>query len=758
MRKILIIDDSKENLILLSNTLKDLISNCEITTCNDSRTAIEIAVKIKPDVILTDVLMPHLDGIELCELFRADETLKNIPIIILSGSNVDIEGRINCLKAGADVFLSKPIETTELVAQINAMLRLKIAEDDLKRKNINLKTELSVSEEKFINIADDSPNMIFINHQGKIKYANKACENITGYTIEEFYADEFDFKILIHPDDLEKIVIDFQNNLKGIEAPASEFKTIAKSGEKITVILNSKLISFEGEKAILGIMTDITERKAIEQELEYSEEKYRTIFEATGTATMLVKDDNKILQVNQQCVNLSGFSTAELVDYNWMKFAYVEDLPLMQRLFKIKNSKPGLIPDKIETRLIDKSGNIRNVIMTIKKIQNSNLNVVSMLDITDRKVAEKQVMASEIRFKKIFETSPISIWEEDFSGAYNYIQSLKKKGVTDFNEYFEQNFDEVILCAQKVKVLDVNDTTVTMFQAKSKSELIRDLNKIFTDKSLLLFKNQLVKIANQELYYNGTSENVTFGGKILDILLRWNVMPGFKNDYSHVLVTLIDITENEKYKRKIQNLLEEKEIILHEVHHRIKNNMASIESLFKIQVRTTEDEKVKKILMDAVSRLHGMRVLYDKLYRADNFQETAVKDYFSDLVSEIISLFPNGDKVTTETDIDNFMIPANLNFPICIIINELISNSMKYAFNDNSKKNLIKLTAKLKNKKVVIVVQDNGAGLPADFDVDNSEGFGMKLVKMLTDQINGNISFESKNGTKWILEFDTQES
>lgn len=895
MRKILMIDDRQENLIVFKETLQDLISDCEILTCSQPHQAYDLACSSLPDLIISDAFMPEIDGYEICRSCRTDKALKDIPIIILSGSRVDTDARIKFLDAGANIFLTKPIDAAELSAQVETMLRLKSVEDELKIQNIKLekqvetrtkelhnkmeyiqKTEqyyrnlfenafdaiilfdpeteklidlndqacklygyskdellktslsqltqdidrgrkqisktlsagfqkkfetvhrhkdgseiylesnskvinykgkkailavmrdvterkianqaLQENEEKFRLIADNSPNMIYINVNRRIVYANKICENIMRYKISELCDSSFDMMQLIHPDHHHLVKQNLSNHLQGQEISSYEIIILAKNGKNIPVIISTKLIHYKGEQAILGIVTDITKQKELQKEIDEKENRLRTILETTNEGVLAADlKTRKFVYANPEICEMFGYKSDEILQKN------VKDLHPLEALedviAKFEAQARGEIKLSANTPCRRKDGSIfyANISTSKAILDGLECNVGFFSDVTERRKIEAALRQSEVRYKRLFNASPISIWEEDFSKIYSYIQSLNKQGVTNFEEYFEQNIDEVRLCASKVKVLDVNDTTVNMFKPNSKEDFIKDLNKIFTEKSLIFFKDQLVKIANQESSYEGKSQNVTFDGEVLDIFLRWSVIPGYENDYSRVLVSLIDVSEQERAKQKIQTLLEEKELLLHEVHHRIKNNMASIESLFKMQSRNTNDERVKTAFIDAISRLRGMRVLYDKLYRTDNFRETKLKAFLPALVDEIVSLFPAKDNLSIHKEFADFMIPIDLNFPICLIINELISNSMKYAFKEDQNK-VIKISAKLAGNSVRIEIQDNGIGLPADFDLQTVNGFGLKLVQLLTKQINGNFTYQNNKGTKWILEFDPHKS
>jgi len=148
-----------------------------------------------------------------------------------------------------------------------------------------------------------------------------------------------------------------------------------------------------------------------------------------------------------------------------------------------------------------------------------------------------------------------------------------------------------------------------------------------------------------------------------------------------------------------------------------------------------------------------MTMLYDKLYLSAGFTEIAASDYLPDLVDEIIGNFPNAQNVAVEKNIDDFIINAKYLQPLGIIINELLTNTMKYAF-VNKGNGFISVSAKNTGRHVAITIQDDGNGIPESIPFENSTGFGLQLVQALTQQLQGSIRMERGNGTKFILEFE----
>ncbi len=234
-----------------------------------------------------------------------------------------------------------------------------------------------------------------------------------------------------------------------------------------------------------------------------------------------------------------------------------------------------------------------------------------------------------------------------------------------------------------------------------------------------------------------------------EINMRFAVIGGA----NRFVVTARDITERKQSEEKIKSLLVSKELLLNEVHHRIKNNMNTIKGLLTLQLLAEENPSAAASLRDAESRVQSMIMLYDRLYSTENFRELSVKEYLQPLTEEIVGSFPNSSKVKIETDIEDFILNVKTLSPLGIIVNELLTNMMKYAFTERDS-GVIKVSASVKGNLAVVYVQDNGVGMPETIDFKNSTGFGLELVNMLAEQIGGRIRIERREGTRFVLEFE----
>lgn len=294
------------------------------------------------------------------------------------------------------------------------------------------------------------------------------------------------------------------------------------------------------------------------------------------------------------------------------------------------------------------------------------------------------------------------------------------------------------LTFREMKGKEVNDKT-WYFVDENKIKLkIEDypVSKVISSKKEL--KNYLIGINRNDREYI-TWANV-------------NAVPLFdsNNILEKVLVNFVEITEEIEATKKIKKLLNEKEILLQETHHRIKNNMSVLRGIFSMESYSINNKEAKKVLDNASNRIMSMLVLYDYLYRNEITHNMSLKYYLSQLIDQIIRVHKNIISLKTNILLDDFKIHYKKISSIGIIINELFTNSIKYAFK-NKKSGIITIKIEKINKTLTIVYSDDGIGLPYNFDIEKCNSFGMKLINMLIKDMNGSITASSENGSKFII-------
>ena len=215
-----------------------------------------------------------------------------------------------------------------------------------------------------------------------------------------------------------------------------------------------------------------------------------------------------------------------------------------------------------------------------------------------------------------------------------------------------------------------------------------------------------------------------------------------------------DVTEQKLREEAISTALKEKETLLHEIHHRVKNNMQVINSLLKLQSNNIENEQTKEILKDSQSRVYAMSAVHETLHGSESLSEIDLLSYLSKITTSIFQTYSTDSRrIELNSDINNSPIILNQAYPLGLIINELISNSLKYAFPDE-REGEINVSLKKQDKELELTVMDDGIGMPDDFDWKNTKSLGLKLVRTLVEnQLDGSIEMESNNGTKFTIKF-----
>ncbi|MHC4266011.1 MAG: PAS domain S-box protein [Planctomycetota bacterium] len=265
---------------------------------------------------------------------------------------------------------------------------------------------LKESEEKFRTLAEQSPNMIFINQGGQVVYANKRCEELMGYDREEFYSPDFDFLSLIVPECRDSIMKAFGEHMQGREVTPFEYAVVTKDGKRIESFYTTRLIKYKGENAILGTIMDITERKRIEDALRASEENYRLIFNAANDAIFIHDiETGAIIDVNQKMSEMFGYTTEEVKSINVGDISSGEEPYTQEEAMRWMQLTVKEGPQIFEWRGKHKSGSLFWIEVSLKRTtlggQDRILAVVR--NITERKLAEEALRDSEEKFRRLVE-------------------------------------------------------------------------------------------------------------------------------------------------------------------------------------------------------------------------------------------------------------------------------------------------------------------------------------------------------------------
>lgn len=221
-----------------------------------------------------------------------------------------------------------------------------------------------------------------------------------------------------------------------------------------------------------------------------------------------------------------------------------------------------------------------------------------------------------------------------------------------------------------------------------------------------------------------------------------------------------DISEKQLYLEQIQNSLEEKKVMLKEIHHRVKNNIQIISSLLSLQSKSIDaDEQVINLFRDSQNRIRSMALVHEILYGSENLKFVDCREYMRSLMHYLADSLSTAQRgLAIEQDVEGVSLNLDRAIPCGLIINELVSNAIKYAFPANSE--VGKITVSLRPDKAnnyVLKVSDTGVGLPVQFDPKEAESLGLQLVDALVDQLDGSLHYFSNDGAHFVVRFPQED-
>ncbi len=227
----------------------------------------------------------------------------------------------------------------------------------------------------------------------------------------------------------------------------------------------------------------------------------------------------------------------------------------------------------------------------------------------------------------------------------------------------------------------------------------------------------------------------------------------WRNRIISYVVVLHDITRRKQAEEKMKASLEEKEVLLQEIHHRVKNNMQIISSLLNLQTRYVKDIQCREMFRESQNRIQSMALIHEKVYQSEDLSHIDFKEYVQSVVNGLIQSYDvNMNQVTIKIKVEDISLSIDTAMPCGLIINELVSNALKHAFPDRTGE--IMVTLRAVDGIIELTVGDNGVGMPDDVDFKNAETLGLQLVTILAeDQLRGDINLDKSKGTVFTITF-----
>lgn len=372
-----------------------------------------------------------------------------------------------------------------------------------------------------------------------------------------------------------------------------------------------------------------------------------------------------------------------------------------------------------------------------------------------RSQAEQALRESSEKYRALFENSPVALCHQDWSGVKAFVEELKDSGFSDVKRYMEESSVAFRHCAGLVDIVDVNRAWLDLFEIDHADDVSRGpvpLAATWPDESGI--KETMVAVAENRLRFSMESVERTFHGSDKDVLVKWTVTPGHEQSYSDLLFSIVDITDLKNAQEHLKRSLREKEVLLREVHHRVKNNLQVMLSLLNLLFKSCRDDGAGRLLKDLGSRIRAMAVAHEKLYDSGNLARLNVGEYVDGVADHLVMAYSTSAcRIVLHKSVSNVSFGLDTAVPLGFILNELVTNCIKHAFADRAQGNIHISIEERSDGRFELIVSDDGIGIPAAVNWRNPTTFGLGLVHTLVRQLDGTMEFRSGRGTEARLQF-----
>ncbi len=498
-------------------------------------------------------------------------------------------------------------------------------------------------------------------------------------------------------------------------------REIRVNNERTYDLRISSLKSWRGDPACrIVVIRDITETTKAERAVRESEKRYRLLAENTSDVIVTMDLGLELTYVSPSAKRLAGYTTEEVIGQNLSHFVTPRSLEVALETVeeqltqeRMRDADPSR-SITLELEVMCKDGSLIWVEATLSAIRDVNGNPVEILgvvrDITERRKAEEEIK----KFKAI-------------SDRAEYGSAIADRGGT---------------------LIYVNDAFARMNGYRREELMKADLATLLEEKEKwnLLKKKESY---NEEIYFKRKDSSV------FPALVNGTVVKDEKGNPSFMAITVIDITERKKQEDRILASLKEKEVLLREIHHRVKNNMQIISSLLSLQSRYLKNERDMAIIRESQNRIKSMALIHEKLYKSEDLANINAREYFMSIADGLVRSYgARGVKVTVE--VGDVSLGMDAAIPCGLIVNELLSNSLKHAFPQREGEVFVVLSSV--DGIMELTVRDNGLGIPEEIDFRNTDSLGLRLVTILAeDQLGGKITLRRDKGTEFCIQFKQKE-
>ncbi|MBI2947191.1 MAG: PAS domain S-box protein [Verrucomicrobia bacterium] len=247
-------------------------------------------------------------------------------------------------------------------------------------------------------------------------------------------------------------------------------------------------------------------------------------------------------------------------------------------------------------------------------------------------------------------------------------------------------------------------------------------------------------------------------GSVVWVFLSVSLLRDGKGKPLYFIAQIQNITERKRADEQVKSSLREKEVLLKEIHHRVKNNLQVISSLLRLQSGYVKDEAAKELFRESQNRVRSMALIHQKLYQSQDLARIDFNEYLLSLLAMLFRSYgAHAGTINLETHVDPVFLDIDTAIPVGLLVNELASNSLKYAFPENRCGTIRIDFRAVGHDEFVLALRDDGIGLPGDFDLDKVLTLGLRLVKILTSQLGGTLTFHRNGGTGFTVTFKEQK-
>jgi PAS domain S-box-containing protein len=703
-RTILVVDDVPDDILILEEILK---KEYQVKAVTSGEAALKIARSDNPpDLILLDIIMPGMDGFEVCRNLKEDAEGATIPVIFLTAKVMTADEKMG-FELGAVDYIRKPVDPEIVRTRIKAHLEQK---DKVLRS----------SEVRFRRLFETSKDgiMIFDAATGAVVDSNLSMAKILGVSQEYFLGKRMsELASLENIASLEDDLPELRRH-EYIRYKDRPLDTV--DGRKIYVELLSNSYLVNHREVIQLNIRDITSLVAAERERDELSARLSHYLSTSLTVTysLRVKDGKAPMQwVSENIRNLLGFTPAEALEADW----WLRNVHASDRMRAVggisKIVQGGSFAHEYRFRRKDREIVWLRDEMRFVQAERGEAEIVGTLtDVTDRKKVE-----SELSMKSIaLEAAANAIVITDREGTIQWI-----------NPAFETltGYTRKEAMGKNPRILASGTHDAAFYRSLWEKILAGNI-----------WRGQMFnKRKNGELY----TEEMT----ITPVLAESGNVGGF-------IAIKSDVTERERTRERLEASLDEKEILLREIHHRINNNMQLITSLLSLSSRDIADTPLRELLDGISRRILSMTLVHEQFYNSADMARIDLVLYLHQLADGIGGDFPKSSgKISIVSREEAILLNLEQAIPAGLIAAELITNALKHAYPAGSQPGEIQIALRTLEESIELSVRDAGVGLPIAFDVEMAESLGMIFIRTLAEQLNGKIEFKLSDGTAAILRF-----